>query len=233
MSNDNKTPYKSELYDTHVLETLPYYTSYHIETINLVKSLSKEPDIWLDTGCGTGTMVKIALEHFRHTKFFIVDPSEGMLDEARDKLINNSDNHLKPRVKILKPSPTQEFSQEFEKSPDIITAIQCHHYLNNDDRKKAVKVCYENLKEGGIFVTFENIRPLTEKGVKIGKENWKNFQLARGKDNEEVNQHLSRFDSEYFPLTIEEHLKLLRETGFETVELLWYSYMQAGFYAIK
>jgi tRNA (cmo5U34)-methyltransferase len=45
--------------------------------------------------------------------------------------------------------------------------------------------------------------------------------------------HFERFDSEYFPITIEEHLKLLRACGFKTVGLFWYSYMQAGFYGIK
>jgi tRNA (cmo5U34)-methyltransferase len=38
---------------------------------------------------------------------------------------------------------------------------------------------------------------------------------------------------EYFPITIEEHLSLLREIGFEVIELLWFSYMQAGFYCQK
>jgi len=44
---------------------------------------------------------------------------------------------------------------------------------------------------------------------------------------------MQRFDVEYFPINIEEHLKLLRKTGFRIVELFWYSYMQAGFYGIK
>jgi len=89
------------------------------------------------------------------------------------------------------------------------------------------------LKESGLYITFENIRPLTEEGVDIGKRYWENFQLAQGKDPEEVQNHLARFDVEYFPLTVEEHLKLLRKTGFRIVEPFWYSYMQAGFYSIK
>jgi tRNA (cmo5U34)-methyltransferase len=38
---------------------------------------------------------------------------------------------------------------------------------------------------------------------------------------------------EYFPITVEEHLDLLRNCGFGAVEMFWYSYMQAGFYCIK
>ncbi|HNX57522.1 MAG TPA: class I SAM-dependent methyltransferase, partial [Spirochaetota bacterium] len=58
-------------------------------------------------------------------------------------------------------------------------------------------------------------------------------QLSQGKSEESVNAHLERFDREYFPITVEDHISLLKETGFRRVELFWYSVMQAGFYAIK
>ncbi|MDD4248882.1 MAG: class I SAM-dependent methyltransferase, partial [Methanosarcina sp.] len=137
------------------------------------------------------------------------------------------------KLEFLKASSTQEFYQELEEKPDVITAIQCHHYLSREARAVAIKVCYNLLKEGGIYITFENIRPLTEEGINIGKRYWGNFQLTHGRSENEIDTHLERFDTEYFPITVEEHLELLRKTGFKTVELFWYSYMQAGFYCIK
>jgi tRNA (cmo5U34)-methyltransferase len=227
--DDNKTPYLSEVFDDHITKTIPFYYLFHQETIKFITSLPSVPNIWLDTGCGTGTLVNMALREFPKTKFFLLDPSEGMLVQARQKLSNTPDG----RLEFLKASPTQNFSQELEEKPDVITAILCHHYLSRKDREKATNVCYDLLKDRGVYITFENIRPLTEEGVDIGKRYWANFQLAQGKDPKEVESHLARFDVEYFPLTVEEHLKLLRKTGFRIVEPLWYSYMQAGFYSIK
>lgn len=226
--HDNTTPYQSDLYDAHVINTLPYYQSYHQETINLIKSLPSGPEIWMDTGCGTGSLVGKALGEFPDTEFLLLDPSEGMIEQAKSKLSNEFG-----RIKFLNPSTTQEFHEELKNKPDVVTAIQCHHYLSSEDRIKAIDVCYNILKENGTFVTFENIRPLTEKGIEIGKNYWKNFQQEHGKDEEEINQHLARFDVEYFPITIEDHLAVLRDAGFSTVEVLWYSYLQAGFYCIK
>jgi tRNA (cmo5U34)-methyltransferase len=225
----NATPHLPEDYDARISDVLPYYSSFHRETINFVKSFPSSPKIWLDTGCGTGSLVNKAIKEFPDTKFFLLDPSEGMLDQAKGKL----SFYLAGKLEFLKASPTQEFSQELEEQPDVITAIQCHHYLSREDRTRAVGVCYDLLKEGGIYITFENIRPLTEEGVTIGKRYWSNFQLVHGRNEEEIGKHLERFDTEYFPLTVEEHLELLRKTGFGTVELFWYSYMQAGFYCIK
>lgn len=228
-STQNFTPHPPEDYDANISSILPYYSAFHQEIINLVKSIPSSPKVWMDTGCGTGSLVNKAIEEFPDTKFLLVDPTEGMLDQARRKLFS----YPAQRLEFLKPSTTEKFSQKLEEKPDVITAIQCHHYLSLEDRVRATRVCYDLLKEGGIYITFENTRPLTEEGIFTVKRYWGNYQLRYGRTEEEVKKHLERFDKEYFPITVEEHLKLLRETGFRMVELFWYSYMQAGFYCIK
>ena len=121
------------------------------------------------------------------------------------------------KVEFLKASPTQELSQNLRENPDIITAIQYHHYLSREGRAKATRVCCDLLKEGGVYITFENLRPLTEDGIALGKRYLKHFQLSHGRNGKEIQKLLERFDTEYFSITIEEHLELLRETGFKTV----------------
>jgi len=214
-------------YDEEIRTILPYYDSFHQETINLIEAMNLNPAIWLDTGCGTGTLVEMALKHFPITKFVMADPSAEMLEEARKKLCGSD------RITFLKPNSTQDLTRGVIGTPDVITAIQSHHYLSKEDRIKVTKVCYDLLDEGGIYVTFENIRPMTEIGVAIGKRYWKRFQLSRGRDPETVENHLKRFDTMFFPTTVEEHLSLLRKIGFNVVELLWYSCTQAGFYCVK
>lgn len=227
--SDNTTPHISHLYDVDVENTIPYYSTFHRETINLIRSLLNEPKSWLDAGCGTGTLIKQAADVFPNTKFLLMDPSEAMLDQARAKLSTIPED----RLIFLEPSTTQDFSQKLEQKLDVITAIQSHHYLHPQERIKATKNCYHLLKEDGLFITFENIKPLTEDGIRIGKRYWGEFQLSHGRTKDTVKNHLKRFNVGYFPITIEEHLNLLKRTGFKVVELLWYSYMQAGFYCLK
>jgi tRNA (cmo5U34)-methyltransferase len=57
--------------------------------------------------------------------------------------------------------------------------------------------------------------------------------MEQGKSREETEGHISRYGKDYFPITIEEHLRLLRESGFRVVEMLWFSNTQAGFWAMK
>ncbi|MBN2111210.1 MAG: methyltransferase [Methanosarcinaceae archaeon] len=227
--SENATTQLPGDYDTRVSSVLPFYSFFHQETINLIESLPSPPKVWMDTGCGTGSLISKAIGQFPDTKFLMIDPSERMLELAKEKLSSCSNKKLD----FLRASATQEFSQHLEERPDVITAIQCHHYLDLDNRAKALKMCYGLLEENGIFVTFENISPLTEEGIVIGKRYWGRYQSERGRSDKEVEVYLERFGTEYFPLTVEEHLELLRKTGFRTVELFWYSYMQAGFYCIK
>jgi len=186
-------------YDQKIRGVIPYYGEIHAEIINLIRSFNECPKVWLDTGCGTGSLITKAIELFPQTKFVLADPSGSMLDQAKAKF-SGSD-----RVLILPPAKTQELRTVFPEKADVITAVQCHHYQKRDERSAAVK----------------------------GKGYWGLYQKDYGRCDEEITKHLSRFDKEYFPITIEEHLALLRGAGFRTVEMFWYSYLQAGFYSIK
>jgi tRNA (cmo5U34)-methyltransferase len=114
-----------------------------------------------------------------------------MLDQARKKMFS----YPAGRLEFLKASPKQKFSQNLKENPDIITAIQCHHYLSHKDRAKATRVCYDLLKEGGVYIIFENIRSLTKDGTAIGKQYWINFQLSQRRNETEIQKHLERFDT--------------------------------------
>lgn len=226
---DNATPHPSSAYDRQILDTIPNYDCFHREAIDVVKAAGIEPKVWLDTGAGTGTLVKRCMDLFPETLFILADPSGSMLEEVKKKFAGCGPG----RILILDPVGTQELTLPGGLHPDVITAIQAHHYLSAEERKKASQVCHDVLNKGGILITFENIRPFTEKGIETGKRKWGCYQSSRGRDAETVEKHLERFGSEYFPITVEEHLNLYRECGFETVELLWYSCMQAGFYCIR
>ena len=224
--SDNSTPHLAATYDEQVQVTIPCYDVFHQQTLNIIKAACMNPKLWLDTGCGTGTLAQKTAAEFPEAKLVLVDPSRGMLEAAKKKLTNQAN------VEFLDAAPTQNLCN-LNKAFDVITTIQSHHYLSPTERAKATEVCHKLLEPKGMFITFENIRPFTPEGAAIGKQYWGSFQLSQGRDAQAVEEHMKRFGVEYFPLTIEEHLRLYRKTGFSVVEMLWYSYMQAGFYCIK
>lgn len=220
---DNKTSQAAALYDANVHKTIPYYHKFHDEVLELVRVINPHPATWLDTGCGTGTLIAKAAGCFDAVKFAAADPSAAMLELARTKLADLAVDYVQSGSEAL--SMLDKF--------DVISAIMAHHYLDSAGRAAATENCFAALKSGGIFVTFETIRPFSERGVAAGLERWRTHQLANGKPAEEVDKHIGRYGVELLPITIEDHLRLLRKTGFSSVEILWASGLQAGFYAVK
>ena len=226
---DNESAFAALEYDAQVGRAIPYHARFHEETLHLVRAALGEPERWLDTGCGTGTLVQKALACFPATEFFLTDPSTAMLEQARGNL-----GACDPaRVHFLAAAKSQDLDAGLACTFDVITAIQCHHYLDRAGRAAAVGACFRLLKPGGLFIAFENVRPGSERSTEIGKRYWEAFQVRSGRTLQEAQDHLQRFDRDYFPVTVAEHLELLRRAGFETADLFWYSYMQAGFLAIR
>ena len=220
---DNSSSYNSDIYDEKITSVLPYYREYHTQVIDLVRNMGINSPEWLDTGCGTGTLALRALSEMPGIRFTLADPSENMLDEAKAKLDGRDIRYVNA------PSDKLPFIAEF----DIITAIQSHHYYDINGRKQAVKRCFDALKKGGVFVTFENIRMSSDISDAIAVTRWKTYQKEHGRSPEDVEAHIARRGTVMFPITIEEHLDMLKKCGFATVDILWTSYLQAGFWAVK
>jgi tRNA (cmo5U34)-methyltransferase len=223
---DNRTPHSSETYDRQVRMTIPRYDDIHAEILNFVKVQHPHPETWLDTGCGTGSFVRKAQEIFPDTEFFIADPSEGMLAQA-SRVLEGC------RYSVLGTCGTADLPKSHKQKFDIITAIQCHHYLTKEQRSEAVRACYSLLAGDGLFVTSENIRPFSQEGIARTLAYWGAFQRGAGRSDEEVKEHLGRFDREYFPLTVTEHLECCHDAGFPIAEILWISNMQGVFWCRK
>lgn len=226
---DNTTPFDAGQYTQGIRATLPYYDALYSEVIGLVKAVRPRVKVWLDTGCGDGVLIEKALPCFPETTFLIADPAENMLVQAGKRLCGEPEG----LVRVIGTVGTEELTLNGEAMPDVITAILSHHYLDPEKRHKATKRCFDLLEDGGLYITFENIRPDTQSGVDIALNRWKAYQLAQGREPNEVRQHLGRFGTSYFPIKRDEHLALLKECGFRVVEQFWLSCLQGGFYAIK
>lgn len=222
---DNTTSQPAHKYDAEIEKTHPMYKYFNRETLNLVEVVNPKPERWLDTGCGTGILATGATEIFKETHFVLADPSEAMLAVAKDKLGHNN------KIEFLQAG-TEDIHAP-KNSYDVITAILSHHYFDRETRKSVTLNCYNMLKEGGVYVTFENISPNNEKGIEIGLKYWEHTQIKEGKSVEAAQKYKQRFDVEYHPITIESHLELLREVGFSVSEILLVSGLRAGFFAIK
>ncbi len=100
--------------------------------------------------------------------------------------------------------------------------------MHEEERRKATKCVYDSLVNGGIYITFENIIPEDEELKKSKLLRWGRYQQRHGK-TEEAREHNARCGVNYFSLTVDQHIRFLKEVGFKKVHMFWYSYMQWEF----
>lgn len=226
-NNDNSTPMAAKNYDEGILKTLPFYDAFNKQIIEIIGCINEEKQAttiyWLDTGCGTGTLANMASKHFQDILFTLMDPSEKMLNACKQKT-----SHIKAEY-MAKPSQEIDEQEKY----DVVTAVQAHHYLRIEERKKATKRIFDALKQGGIYIAFENYAPQDDTLVQLELKRWGYYQRGKGKSEEEVAAHLARYNKQYFPITASSHIALLKEAGFTKIHIFWKSYMQLGIYAIK
>ena len=223
MKNDNTTPLAANEFDKKINNTIPYYPEFYLQTLDIVKQCAFESIDWLDLGCGTGTLEEYAFQESADIRFVLVDPSEKMLEQAKLKLKNDSIEYINGRSDEIR----------FENRFDVVTAIQSHHYMRAEQRRKATGAVFRALRNKGIFLSFENVVPEDESVKSFELQRWARYQQRNGKTLEEAKAHNARCGTNYFPLTVNEHIQLLKDVGFRKIYVFWRSYMQMGIYGIK
>lgn len=220
--NDNPTAFYTAEYDKKIKMTLPCYEEFYKQAADTVRHYCGDNPAWLDVGCGTGKMAQEALRAVKPERFVFCDACAGMIEICRGRF-------CAPYFAFT-VSAVQEL--EYEKEFDVVTAIQVHHYLQKDERAAAIKKCWRALKPGGIFISYENFAPQGRVIEKLYRDRWQAWQLDQGGTQTDCQRHRERYGKEYFPVSLQEQLQLLKAAGFKEAEILWVSYMQAGFVAI-
>ena len=207
-------------FDGGIAKTIPRYNEILSDAVDYVLSCGTPMD-WLDAGGGTGNLVKLAAERSPYSGFTIMDVSEEMLSIAEGKL----GKECKYVLGDVREPPFGKMTF------DAITCIQCLHYLGEEGRRKALSAFHEMLGPNGVLVYTEHVAPNTPHGYESMRAVFNDFLIENGRTPEAAEKYLNRYNTEYFPLTVEQHLSLLRELGYTDVEMFWYSYGQAGFAA--
>lgn len=216
-------PFNIQEYDKKIIQTIPYYEEFYKQISDVTETYFDHKLKWLDIGCGTGKTVQSAVKKSKIEKIVFCDSSEKMINIVKERFsLMNAEFYIQDIRNM-----------EFHETFDVITAIQVNHYLNLEERKTVIKKCYDFLKCNGMFITFENFAPFTEKGKNLYLDRWKKYQKTKGKTDNECNEHIDRYGKNYFPITISEHINVMKECGFDTVEVLWVSGMQVGLIGIR
>jgi tRNA (cmo5U34)-methyltransferase len=176
----------------------------------------------LDLGAGTGLLSAHVRDAFPDARLELLDGSEPMLREARDR--------LGPAVAAVhvcdmaEPLPDGPFDA-------IVSALAIHH-LEDPSKRALMRRAHDALRPGGAFINAEQVSAPTPALDAVYEHRWAQDCRALGATLEELDGARERMRHDRCADT-ESQLRWLREAGFETVDCVHKSWRFAVLFAVR
>lgn len=159
----------------------------------------------LDIGCGTGLELDEIFKRFPQMEVTGIDLSQTMLGELKRKHGN----------KNLTLICADYFIQPFgDECFDVVVSFETLHHFKAEKKELIFRKIFESLREGGCYIECDYIAQTQEEEDLLFRE----YGLRRERDQipEDVFVH---FDT---PLTLVHEIEIMKQAGFEKVEVLGY-----------
>lgn len=201
-------------YDGIIIKLIPYYKEMVQAIISTIPFDSNEEINIIDLGCGTGTISRAIQQQYSKAKFTLVDIAENMLQIAEQKLGKNC-TYLNSDFNSF------EFDNQYDV---IVSSLALHHLETDSDKQLFYNKIYKALKEGGIFINGDVIKTQTDKLQITFIEKWVEY-MNRSVDMKEINEKwLPNYYAEDRPIPLMSHLKMLENSGFKDIDIVWKYY---------
>jgi SAM-dependent methyltransferase len=194
---------------------------------------ARQPLVALDLGVGTGFLTERLLARFPAAMVIGIDGSRAMVELAKARL-----GELARRV-TFEICDFRRLPERLQAgSLDLVVSAYALHHLNADEKRTVIRKSLARLRPGGWFLNAdlvvagdprveERLQQLRVRGIveraRADDPRFRDFASTRKfLDELEANEHDQ-------PLTLDEDLKLAREAGLTSVEVVWKEYREAVF----
>ncbi|MDR0232731.1 MAG: class I SAM-dependent methyltransferase [Dysgonamonadaceae bacterium] len=203
-------------YDNRRRYLIPCFDDFYKSSISLLKYYRDDFKTIVDLGAGTGLLTKEMYELYPNAHYILIDIANDMLKIAEERL-KGLDNFEFMEHNYVEDIPV--------KNCDLICSALSIHHLENDEKEALYKNIYKKLDGSGCFINLDLFLGETETIENLYNTWWYDYIVHSGITVEKAAWEKSReLDKEN---TIPETIKLLKNSGFRTVECI-YSFMKFG-----
>ena len=176
----------------------------------------------LDLGAGTGLLSAHVREAFPDARLELLDGSEPMLREARERLGGEvAAVHVRD---MADPLPDGPFDA-------IVSALAIHH-LADEDKQVLLERVHHALRPGGAFINAEQVSGPTPALDAVYEHRWAQDCRALGASLDELDAARDRMRHDRCADT-ETQLRWLRDAGFDTADCVYKSWRFAVMFGLK
>jgi len=216
----------AKAFDSHVRKSVPFYDEMQRMMIEISEYFVRDHSVVYDLGSSTGTtldLLSTAHAGKEDVQFSGFDLSEFMIKEARKKVNRaNVRFHHKNIIDV-----------EFSPPANFVTSLFTMQFLTLAERRTLLTRLHEGLIEGGGLLIVEKVSAEHSSFEDIWTELYWDFKRRQGFTPEQILEKANSIRGVLKPLTMDENVDLLWQTGYSRVEVFFKWYNWAGFLAVK
>ena len=190
---------RAGFYDNHMLDDLKLDGFY--EAIS--RCFTKPVKRLLDLGCGTGLEFERLFTRFPEMEVTGIDLSQEMLNILADKYPDQ-------KMQLLCGS---YFTEDFDGLYDHVLSTYSLHHFNEEKKLDLYQKIYAVMEPEGIFIFGDYTVPTLERQQELWAAN-----LEKRKEQGIAEEAYYHFDT---PFTPETEMRLMKEAGFASTEIVW------------
>jgi len=216
----------TKAFDAHVQKSVPFYPEIQRMLVELSEYFVRDHSVVYDLGCSTGTTLELLSNSHagkKDVRFFGFDLSKFMIKEARRKVNRANVRFFQKNIIDI----------DFTPPADFVSSVFTMQFLTLAERRSLLTVINRGLIEGGGLLIAEKITAEHSWFEDIWTELYWEFKRRQGFTPEQIIEKASSIRGVLKPLTIDENIELLKQTGFSHIEVFFKWYNWAGFLAIK
>jgi tRNA (cmo5U34)-methyltransferase len=216
---------EAEQYDGIIKNLIPYYYQMVEALVNTLPFCHSESIEIIDLGCGTGTISRAIKDVYPNAKITCLDISGNMLQIAAVKLSD---------VQNATYINSNFYDFNFDKEYDaVVSSLALHHLVTKEDKLDFYKKIYSCLNTGGVFINADVVLASTDILQERYMEQWKKFMSMNVLKDEIESKWIPKYYEEDRPVQMMEHFEMLKDAGFQVVDVVWKYYNYAVYMAEK
>jgi tRNA (cmo5U34)-methyltransferase len=216
------------VFDDMVSRSVPYYREMQRMAAELAADHARPGTNVYDLGCSTGTtLIQMDPGIPYDVKFIGVDDSADMLEKCR--------------IKLMEAGLTRAFDLQMA---DLNNGIVIHNasvvilcltlqFVRPINREKLVKKIFDGLVTGGVMIIFEKILAEDSDFNRDFIKYYYNMKRRKDYSELEISQKREALENVLIPYKQSENMLLMKEAGFQVVEIFFKWYNFSGFIAKK
>ena len=209
------------VFDDMVNRSVPFYDEMQRLTSELAGNYAQVGTRVYDLGCSTGTTMLLMDKTVEEGIQFIgIDDSEEMINKCREKLNNFK---LNRDIELLVTDLTRHVPIE---NASVIAMVLVLQFIRPINRLSIVKKIFEGMVKNGVFILFEKILTEEKSFNREFIDHYYDFKRRNDYSELEISQKREALENVLIPYKTSENINMLKEAGFEEVEVFfkWYNF---------